>query len=174
MRRPMDVTEPGRQLALVTPPPSDVTFVNGRCVITEQAGICVVTVSGIPVYVYERGDETGRAIFIAQGCGEFATGDELAAALDGVSRSTVFRYQRRYVEEGAAGLIKTPVQSKEQPSLGDAQDRAIRKWHEEGVSGRQIAQRLKEAIDRGLWAPRSNSAQTLIARLSDRAGPGPF
>ncbi|MFV2002996.1 MAG: cobaltochelatase subunit CobN, partial [Paracoccaceae bacterium] len=30
---------------------------------------------------------------------------------------------------------------------------------------REIAERLAEAIDRGLWSPRSNSARALIDRL---------
>jgi cobaltochelatase CobN len=30
---------------------------------------------------------------------------------------------------------------------------------------REIAERLAEAIDRGLWTPRSNSARALIDRL---------
>jgi len=30
----------------------------------------------------------------------------------------------------------------------------------------EIAQRLAEAIDRGLWQPRSNSARALIERLT--------
>jgi len=31
---------------------------------------------------------------------------------------------------------------------------------------REIAQRLQEAIDRGLWVPRSNSARALLERLA--------
>ena len=30
---------------------------------------------------------------------------------------------------------------------------------------REIAERLQEAIDRGLWTPRSNSARGLVERL---------
>ena len=43
-----------------------------------------------------------------------------------------------------------------------------------GPALREIAQRLQEAIDRGLWQPRSNSAKARIARLPDVHSPGRF
>ena len=35
---------------------------------------------------------------------------------------------------------------------------------------REIAQRLEEAIERGLWRPRSNSARALLERLAETEG----
>lgn len=138
----MESTEPGQQVTLLEPPPSKNTIVNGRCAITESGGNCIVTISGIPIYMYKIGDRVARAMFVAQAMNAgFATGDELSQALE-ISRSTVFRYKRRYISEGAASLIKKPVHSKEQWSLSKDDDNSIRKWYEAGKSHRYMARRL--------------------------------
>ena len=137
--------KPQQQLNLVETSPSELIVVNARCVVEEQDGICVVVVSGTPVFQYHRDNHVDRSIFIAQAmAGGYASAAELAAALD-VSLSTVYRYKRVFEEGGTSALIpKRPGPAKGQ-WLGEAERQAIRKWHAEGVTGREIATRLKHA-----------------------------
>ena len=113
--------KPQQQLNLVETSPSELIVVNARCVVEEQDGICVVVVSGTPVFQYHRDNHVDRSIFIAQAmAGGYASAAELAAALD-VSLSTVYRYKRVFEEGGTSALIpKRPGPAKGQ-WLGEAE-----------------------------------------------------
>ena len=141
----MTDAKPQQQLDLIETGPSELLIVNARCVVEEQDGICVVVVSGTPVFQYRRDDHVDRSIFIAQAmAGGYASAAELSAALD-VSLSTVYRYKRVFEEGGTSALIpKRPGPAKGQ-WLNEAERQAICKWHAEGVTGREIATRLKHA-----------------------------
>ncbi len=133
------------QIDLVPRAHSDVVVINGRCEIHEEDDLCIAMVSGIPVFQYQREDVVERSLFIAQALAlGFATAPELSSAL-GVSESTVFRYQRLYRAGGATALIPQKKGPAEGQHLDAAEQTAIRTWHEAGVSGREIARRLKKA-----------------------------
>jgi transposase len=137
--------KPALQIDLVPRGHSDVVVINGRCEIHEEEDLCIAVVSGIPVFRYHREDVVERSLFIAQALAlGFATPRELSRAL-GVSESTVFRYQRLYRAGGATALIPKKPGSPEGQHLEAAEQTAIRTWHEAGVSGREIARRLKKA-----------------------------
>ena len=104
----MTDAKPQQQLDLIETGPSDLLIVNARCVVEEQDGVCVVVVSGTPVFRYQRDDHVDRSIFIAQAmAGGYASAAELSAALD-VSLSTVYRYKRVFEEGGTSALIPKP------------------------------------------------------------------
>ena len=141
----MSDAKPSRQLDLVEPSPGDVTVVNGRCVIYEEEGICIVVVAGVPVHRFPRGDKLSRDLVIAQAIdGKWATGQELASAF-GISIGTVVRIRRRWREGGVQGLLPKKPGPPQGQWLEEAEQKAIRKWHEQGVSGREIGRRLKKA-----------------------------
>ena len=137
--------KPAVQIDLVPRAHSDVVVINGRCEIHEEDDLCIAMVSGVPVFQYQRMDVVERSLFIAQALAlGFATAPELSSAL-GVSESTVFRYQRLYRGGGASALIPKKKGPPEGQRLDAAEQAAIRTWHEAGVSGREIARRLKKA-----------------------------
>ena len=141
----MPTPKPEQQIELVPRGHSDVVVINGRCEIHEEEDVCIVMVSGIAVFRYHRDDVIERSLFIAQALASgYATPTELYSALD-VSESTVFRYQRLYREGGATALIPKRPGPPEGQHLDAAETTAIRKWHESGVGGREIARRLKVA-----------------------------
>ena len=132
----------GVQQTLLGPDPEEVIIVNGRCEIHEDEGIRVAMVSGIPVARYAVGERVGEHLFVANAqLSGFATQQELSDAL-GLGIRTVQRIKQRFVEGGVAALEwerkgGAPV------CLGAAEETAIRKWHAENKSGREMARRLK-------------------------------
>ena len=137
--------KPDPQLELLAPIHSDVVVVNGRCELHEEDDLCVVVVSGTPVYRFHRNDRVERALFVAQALASgYAGVRELASAL-GMGERTVYEIQARYRQGGAQALIPKKTGRKPGQSLEAAELAAIRKWHEADVSGREIARRLKYA-----------------------------
>jgi len=104
--------------------------------------MCVVVVDGKPVFRYAEADWSARAMFIAQAQeAGYANARELAAAL-GSSERTMFRHKRRFLVEGAKGMVPKKPGPKG-PRLGAAREAAIRRWTMEGRSANWMAQRLK-------------------------------
>ena len=141
----MPSTKPEPQLELIARRHSDVVVVNGRCEVHEEEDVCIVVVSGVPVFRYHRDDRVERALFVAQALASgYATARELASAL-GMGERTVYEIQARYRQGGAKALIPKKPGRKIGQHLEAAELAAIRKWHEADVSGREIARRLKYA-----------------------------
>ena len=141
----MVASKPSQQLELIEPPPADITVVNGRCVLHEQEGICVVVVAGVPIHRFARTDLFSRNVFIAQAMdARWATGPELASAL-GLSLSTIDKTRAAWLRGGAAALVPKKLGAPSGQRLEEVEDAAIRKWHAEGISGREIARRLQKA-----------------------------
>ena len=171
----------GVQQVLLAPDPEEPIIVNDRCVIYEEEGIRVAMVSGIPVARYAVGERVGEHLFVATAqLSGFATQQELSCAL-GLRLRTVQRIKQRFVEGGVAALEwerngGAPV------CLGAAEETAIRKWHAQNKSGREMARRLKvspgavqNALKRlGLPArPRGGTPLPLFSSNSDVGGSGP-
>jgi len=171
--------EPGaEQQGLMALEHDDPIVVNERCLIYEVEGIRSVMVSGVPVYRYVVGERTEEHMFVvqAQQLG-FASQQELADAL-GVSRRTIARIVKRYAEGGVSGLERKRGGAPPR-RLGEAQDTAIRKWHEQGLSGREMARRLRVApltVQRALLRlglparPRGGTPLSLFPSLEDSSG----
>jgi len=120
----------------------ELIVVNDRCQIHVCERMCAVTVSGIPVFHYHQDDKAAEALFAATAMETgYASATELAAALP-PSLSTMFRIRARYRRDGAAGLISKKRGRPIGQRLGSARERAIRRWHGQKVSGREMARRL--------------------------------
>jgi len=118
--------------------------VNERLVLHEMEGQRVAMVMGLAVFWYHCEDRVAEDLFVAQAQeNEWAKASELAAALGRGIRS-LQRRRARYVAEGAEGVVPEKRGPKG-ARLGDAREGAIRRWHAEGVSGREMARRLKVA-----------------------------
>jgi len=125
-------------------PPDDSAIINGRCVIYDVAGTRIVMVNGVPFYCYSMADRVAEHMFIAQAQRTgIAVGRELAEAF-GCDLRTVQRIKNRYVEGGAEGVVRKKSPGRPR-SLGEAEEVAVRKWHAQGLSGREMARRLKVA-----------------------------
>ena len=134
-------------------------MVNPRCTIYQEGEARVVMVNGIPVYRYQVGDRVAEDLFIALArFGGYAGIRELAEALQ-VSESTVNRCRSKYEADGAKGLERKRLGATQKP-IAAARAEALRKWHDEGVSGREMALRLKVA---------TGTVQRQLERLGLRA-----
>jgi len=146
-----------------------VLAVNDLCQIHVCAEICVVTVSGFTVFHYVEGDKASERLFagMAMAAG-YASAKELAAVLS-PSLSTMFRIKARYRKDGAAGLVPKRGGRPRGQTLGAARERAIRRWHGQQVSGREMARRLRVAPGvvqkalRRMGLPPRTSKETQIA-----------
>lgn len=121
---------------------SEPLAINGRCHVEERDGIQVVTVVGVPVFVFHKDDKASQALFIAQAIeAGFATPTELSEVVQ-VSKRTIYRIRERYEKDGAVGLIEERRGRPRGQALGPAREAAIRQWHAERVPGREMAHRL--------------------------------
>jgi len=132
---------PDAQPALLEPVKKARIVINGGCIVYETEGARVVMAAGVPVFKYHKDDKAAENLILVQilVCG-LANSCELASAFDKTSR-TLRRMRKRYEEEGAEGLLPKKTGPTGQ-RLSDAQDKAIKKWHAQGYSGREIARRL--------------------------------
>jgi len=144
--------------------------VNGRCVVRDSEGMRVVEVAGIPVFHYVVGDAVMEALWMVQAVESgWAKPTEIVAAL-GVNRVKLFRARRRFEEEGTGGLIGKKRGPKG-PQLGLTCEKAIRKWHGQKVSVREMGRRLgvsystvRSALDRmGLGKQDAEGVRTEMA-----------
>lgn len=151
----------------------EVIVVNDRCQLHVFDGMCAVTVSGIPVFHYHQDDKAAETLFAATAMeAGYASAAELATVLR-PSLSTMFRIRSRYRRDGAAGLIPKKRGPAPGQRLGDARERAIRRWHGQRVSGREMARRLdvapgvvQKALRRmGLASHGSKRTQLAFSRL---------
>ena len=129
------------QQALVPTPPAPDIVISPKCVILEVGEERVAYVCGVPVFRYHVGDAVAEKLFVAQALeAGFAKPGELAAGLS-LSLRTIHRDRKKYVDGGVAELLpKKP--GPRGPRLGEAREAAIRVWHGEGLSGREMARRL--------------------------------
>ncbi|MBM4398041.1 MAG: hypothetical protein FJ087_20435 [Deltaproteobacteria bacterium] len=132
-----------KQEMLVPEAQKDEQFVvvNGRCIVRESEGMRTVEVGGTPLFHYAVGDTVTESLWMAMGVrARWAKPTEIVRAM-GVSRVTLFRVCRRYAEEGTRGLLGKKRGPKG-PRLGRRQEAAIRKWHGQEVSAREMGRRL--------------------------------
>ncbi len=101
-------------------------------------------VNGVPVARYAVGERLGEHLFAANAqLSGFATQQELSDAL-GMSLRTVQRIEQRFVGGGVSAL-EWERKGGAPSRLCDTEETAIRKWHAQNLSGREMARRLKVA-----------------------------
>jgi prepilin-type processing-associated H-X9-DG protein len=124
-----------------TPDP-DTVSINNRCRLQTRDGYRVVTVSGVVLAHHAMGDRLGEALamvsLVDQG---WALQTEVACAFD-CSERTVRRNQRRAEEGGLAALGRPRGFPKGQARTHPSRSRKVQQWKAQGVSNREIAQRL--------------------------------
>lgn len=119
-----------------------VVHLNGHCKVSSVDGQYVVSVHGVVVSHYTRGDHLGEAYamvnLVSQG---YALQSEVAAGF-GCSTRTVRRNLRRFETEGVAGLGRGPGYPRGRPRLSSSRQQLVNDLKAQGVSNREIARRL--------------------------------
>ena len=135
----------------------------------------VVVVSGVAVHCYSADDEiTKRYVMVSLVDGGHATQEEVARAFGGTER-TVRRMQRRFEEDGMAGLMARGGWRPGRRRLPEKRLQEIERLHAEGVSNREIARRLgvtENAIRKQVGPTRSDARQLSLPCPELVEGPG--
>lgn len=117
-------------------------FINGRCRLLTKEGVRAVVVSGLPIAHYHVGDRMAEAYamvcLVDQG---LALQTEVARSFKCSDRS-VYRYRWRFDEGGLPALGRPVGYPRGRPRLPGSRVTNVNKWKAEGMSGREIAQRL--------------------------------
>jgi len=149
--------------------------VNGRCSVRTDAGICVVSVAGVPAFTFDADDQFSRDLFLAQAIeAGFASASELSAAL-GDHLRRLYRLHKRYREGGAAALVRRRPGPAKGTRIDERRQKAIERWHHKGMSQYEMARRLgmsrggvQLALDRaGLRGQQQDAGQQGALPLSD-------
>ena len=135
---------------------------NAQCTLRTEGSRRVVVVSGVAVHGYSADDEiTKRYVMVSLVDGGHATQEEVARAFGGTER-TVRRMQRRFEEDGMAGLMARGGWRPGRRRLPEKRLQEIERLHAEGVSNREIARRLgvtENAIRKQVGPTRSDARQ---------------
>ena len=141
-------------------PPEGAAAINDRCVIRTRDGHRVVVVSGVVLAQYAVGDRMAEACamvsLVEQG---WADQNDVAQAF-GCSARTVRRHQRRFEADGLAALGRPSGYPKGRGRLRRSRLRSVLRWKSEGLSNREVAQRLgvsekavRKLLHREGWVP---------------------
>jgi transposase len=171
------VPEPQRELFPPDALPQDAIAINARCLVRTQDGRRVVLVAGMPIAHYAVGDAMAEAhamvSLIEQGWAEQI---DVARAFGRDERS-VRRYQRRFEDGGLAALGRPGGYPLGRPRMDHARARLVSRLRGEGMSLRQIADRVgvsEKAIRKQLrrlgW-PSAKPVQAELPLLGPAADP---
>lgn len=151
----------GQAALFVAPSASgDVRTLNDRCLVRTQDGHRVVVVASVPLVQYAVGDRMAEAhamvLLVEQNWA-----DQLSvAAAFGCSARTVRRFQRRFEVGGLSALGRASGYPKGRARVPASRARRVLRWKEQGVSNREIAQRLgvsekaiRNQLRRAGWKP---------------------
>jgi transposase len=135
---------------------------NARCTLRTEGSRRVVVVSGVAVHGYSAEDEvTKRYVMVSLVDSGHATQAEVSRAFGSTER-TVRRMQRRFEEDGMAGLMTQCGWRPGRRRLPEKRLQEIERLHVEGVSNREIARRLgvtENAIRKQVGPTRSDARQ---------------
>ena len=129
-------------LAFPTPLTSDTVVINARCTLRIEDEQRVVVIGGLPAHHYHADDPVAEAyamVFLVES--GFAQQNEVARAF-GRSERTVRRYQQRYADGGMAALGRARGWRRGRRRIPGKRLRTIERLKSQGLSNRQIAQRL--------------------------------
>lgn len=158
-------------LALPSPAASDPVVINARCTLRVEEDQRVVVVAGLPVHHYRADDSVAEAyamVFLVES--GFAQQREVARAF-ARSERTVRRHQERYAQGGMAALGRGDGWRRDRRRIGGRRLRTVETLKSEGLSNRQIAQRLgvSEKAIRKLVGPSKPAEQ--LALLATTTAP---
>lgn len=127
----------------------------------EQSGLQTLFVGGIPFFVLHRDDEHSKRYLCVQlRLQGLAQQLELAAAF-GHDRITQYRWEKKFEEEGLAGLA--PYRPEGRPvSLPESIEETVVKLHETGLGMRRISSQLGLTLGvvRGVYERRGLEAHS--------------
>jgi transposase len=130
-----------RELFLPTAPADAAIVINDRCVLRVEDQHSVIVIAGLPFGHFENDDAMGRAYaMVSLVEGGWADQNDVARVFE-VTARTLRRYQRRYEDDGMAGLGRGPGYPSGRPRSTSGA-RTLLKLKEEGSSNRAIAHRL--------------------------------
>jgi len=152
-------------LALPLPAASNTVVINARCSLRIEADQRVIVVAGLPVHHYRAEDAVAEAyamVFLVDS--GFAQQTEVARAFAFSVRS-VRRYQRRYANEGMAGLGREEGWRRGRRRVSGKRLHSIDALKSQGMSNRAIAHRLgvsEKAIRKLVGASKSSASEQLV------------
>jgi transposase len=165
---PPDVPRPSLDSALPQPILNTVV-ISPRVVMRsdQQSGLQTLFVGGIPFFVLHRDDEHSlRYLCVQLRLQGLAQQLELAAAF-GHDRITQYRWEKKFEEEGLAGLA--PYRPEGRPvSLPSSIEETVVKLHEAGLGMRRISSQLGLTLGvvRGVYERRSLQAHSRSEQAS--------
>jgi transposase len=115
--------------------------INDRCVLRVEEQHSVVVVAGVPTAHFTNDDPMARAYaMVSLVEGGWADQNDVARVFE-VTTRTLRRYQRRYEDNGMAGLGRSPGYPSGRPRSTSGA-RTLLKLKDDGVSNRAVAHRL--------------------------------
>jgi transposase len=142
--------------------PHGTLVINERCVLRTQDGHCVLLVAGIILAQYEATDRMAEALamvsLVEQG---WADQSEVARAFHCATR-TVRRHQRRFEDQGLAGLGQGRGYPRGRARLAHSRLQLIQRLKAKGYGQREIARRIGVS---------ENAVRKLLRRLGWKTAP---
>lgn len=138
----MKPANPHPELGLAAQPPSESIPINGRCTLKKECSLRTVYIAGLPAYHWTAADRMAEAhamVSLAL-CG-YADQNDVARAF-GCSARTLRRRQRRFEIGGMGALGKNAGRPQGAHSAQSAWSSAAKSLKEQGLSVREIAQKL--------------------------------
>ncbi|HUE29211.1 MAG TPA: hypothetical protein VMP89_20720 [Solirubrobacteraceae bacterium] len=156
-----------RELPLPVSSAADAIVINDRCVLRVEQDLRVVVVAGVVVAHFATDDRMERAYamvsLVERG---WADQNDVARVFE-VSARTVRRFQRKYEDDGMAGLGRGPGYPSGRPR-GVSGERTLLRLKDEGQSNRAVAHRLgisEKAVRKRLrrlgWEPPATEQKAL-------------
>jgi len=127
--------------------------IDNRYSLVKEEEVWVVFVEGSPVLDFDPADTAARDLAIVQVCEHGGISEEDASRAFGVSRSTVSRAKRKYVQGGVGALLPRRRGPKGPTKLKGGKQIAMVRLAREGKSQAEIARRLgvsETAVGRAL------------------------
>jgi transposase len=138
----------------------DARAINDRCQVRTADGHRVVIVAGVPLAQFAVDDRMAEAHAMVLLVEQNWADQKAVAAAFGRSVRTVRRLQRRFEDGGLAALGRASGYPKGRPRMVASRTRRVLRWKEQGLSNRDIAQRLgvseksiRKVLLRAGWKP---------------------
>ena len=119
-----------------------IVYINDRCRLQRRDGFCVVSVCGVVLAHFAKGDRMGEAHAMVSLVEQGLARQRQVARVFGYDERTVRRHMRRYESGGLAALGRGRGYPRGQPRLSNRRRKKVNQWKAEGVSNREIARRL--------------------------------
>lgn len=164
-------SEPNEQLPLpvLESTTSDTTPINGRCLLRREGRVWMVSVAGLPMHQWTRGDAAAEAyarVSLVR-CG-YADQNEVAKAF-GCSTRTLRRQERLYERLGIEGLGRRRGRPVGTRGPANAWVQAAKGLQKQGLAVRTIAERLRVSVGSvSKWLSRTDPASQRVATIEEQ------